>query len=296
MAKIENKNKADLILLLVAIIWGAGFIATEYAIDAGMGTSLIMTMRFGIAAIAMLLFCIKDLKNIDKKSLKCGVIAGFFLFGGFYLQTYGQGMTTVSNSAFLTSTNVVMIPFIVWLVSKKRPKTKIFLLTLTTLVGIGFLTLDFSSGISFAVGDIFILLCAFMFALHISYLGTAATGINVKILTFIQLATSGVLSLASLLLFDIDSVSVQVLIDGGIPATYLALFSTCLCYFLQTYGQQRTTASKAGIILCTEGLFGSLFSVLLGFEALTLGMVIGGIVIIGSIILMESKLDFKQKS
>ncbi len=61
-------SKADLMLLLVAIIWGSGFIATEYAINANMQPMLIMAFRFPIASIALLIGMRGRIKTIKKKS------------------------------------------------------------------------------------------------------------------------------------------------------------------------------------------------------------------------------------
>ena len=46
-------------------------------------------------------------------------------------------------------------------------------------------------------------------------------------------------------------------------------------------------AAQAGVLLSTEGLFGSVFSVLLGMERLTANLVAGGLILLVSIILME---------
>jgi drug/metabolite transporter (DMT)-like permease len=75
---------------------------------------------------------------------------------------------------------------------------------------------------------------------------------------------------------------------------YLGVFSTCLCFFIQTSAQKRTSASKAGIIMSTEGFFGTLFSILLGMEPLTAKVIIGGIVILTAVILTEVKFDSKR--
>lgn len=294
MNKGRFNNSAEILLIIVAVIWGSGFIATEYAIKAGLSASIILTIRFVIGSLIMALFTIKELKKIDKKTLLHGSVAGVILFCGFYSQTIGQGFTNVSNSAFLTSTNVVMIPFIVWLISRKKPNTKTFILAFTTLIGIGVLTLNPAEGLSFGTGDLLTILCAVFFALHISYLGLFSYGLNTKLLTLIQLAVAAIISLFVLLVFDSASINIESLSVGIWPALYLAVFSTCLCYFLQTKAQQNIAPGKAGIILCTEGLFGSLFSIVLGLEPLTASIIIGGIIIITSVILMET--DFKRRN
>ena len=291
--KINKSKLSTFLLLAVAIIWGSGFIATEYAIKSNMPTSLIMTLRFTIASLVMGVASFKDLKYINKESIIVGTIAGVLLFIGFFSQTYGQAFTNVSSSAFLTSTNVVMIPFIVWIITKQRPSLKSFVLAFSTLIGIGFLTLKPSESIGLGKGEIFIVLCAIFFALHISYLGTSARKINPRILTFLQMFVAGICSLTSFLILDRNNITSSMIQNGLLPAVYLALFSTCLCYFLQTYSQQHVSASKAGIIMSMEGLFGTLFSIVLGLESLTSSIIIGGLIILLSVILMEVDIPFK---
>ena len=279
---------ADFLCLLVAAIWGSGFIASQMAIDANMSAALIMALRFTVAALVMLVVCLPKLKQIRLRDLKMGGLAGVFLFGAFYTQIVGQQNTTVSHCAFLTATNVVMVPFIVWAVSRQRPATKTFVLTATTLVGIGVLSITPGSfSLSFNYGDAMTLLCALLFALHITTLGWATKGANVMLINLLQLATAAVISAAVFLLTDVGAAAAADL-QRGLPAVmYLGLFSTCLCYFLQTLAQKHTTPSQAGVLLSTEGLFGSLFSVLLGMEVLTVNLVVGGLIIMASILLME---------
>ncbi len=284
---------AELQLLLVAIVWGGGFVATDYCLYAHMPTLLILTLRFSIAAISMALCSIKEFKNLDKRTLFHGTMAGLLLFFAFYLQIIGQKSTTISTSAFLTATNVIMVPFVVWIISKNRPKLKFFFLAFVTFIGITILTFDPSQGISVNIGALLILLCAVLYAIHIAYLGIVSKGLNVKLLTLLQLATCGIISTILFFISDFSSTPSSAYINGILPALYLGLFSTCFCYFFQTKAQQIVPPSKVGIILCTEGLFGTIFSVVLGLEAFKMNILVGGILIILSVMLSE--IDFKSK-
>lgn len=287
---------ADLMLLMVAIIWGTGFIAVEYAIHAGMSAVLILAIRFTLAAIILLAFTLKDIRKITTSEWIKGSIAGVFLFLGFYLQTVGQTLTTVSNSAFITTTNVIMVPFIVWVFVKKRPTLKIVLLACLTFVGVTILTWSPSGGLSFNIGDLYILLCAVAFACHIAYLELAVKGHSAKRITFIQISVAAILSIVGLVVSE-DLTFQSVNFAQGLPSViYLGVFSTCLCFFIQTSAQKRTSAAKAGIIMSTEGFFGTLFSILLGMEPLTVKVVVGGIVILTAVILTEVKFDNKKAS
>lgn len=284
---IKNSKVADLALILTAIIWGTGFIGTEVAIETGARTSLIIAMRFLIAGLILGVIYFKDIKQMDKKTFISGIILGVMLFAGFYCQTLGQSQTTVSNSSFLTSTNVVMVPFVVWILTKKLPRVKFFVLAFTTLIGIGILTINVSQGISFNKGDIFVLISAVCFAIHIAYLGTATKGMNTKNLTFLQMAVTGILAFVFMISFDRGAFDVDI-VKNVFPATlFLAILCSCVCYYLQTTAQQYTSPSKVAIFLSMEGFFGSLFAVILGYDSLTTNLVIGGIIIISSVILSE---------
>lgn len=292
---IKNSKSADIALIITAIIWGTGFIGTEFAINTGAKTSLIIAMRFLFAGIILFFVYLKELKSLDRKTLKIGITAGIILFFGFYFQTLGQSNTTVSNSSFLTSTNVVMVPFLVWFVTKKAPSTKFFILAFTALLGIGVLTLDFSSNFSFNIGDIMVLCSALCFAIHIAFLGIFANNLNSKLLTFLQMITAGIVSLIFMLVFDTQAIDFTIIKMAFLPTLYLATFSSCICYYLQTTAQQFTTPSKAGIFMSMEGLFGSIFSVILKIDTLTINLVIGGSIILLSVILSEVNINLKPK-
>ncbi len=288
--------KDEMIIVLVTLIWGTGFVVTEYAINANMSPLVLTATRFIIATLTMALFMFKDFKKITQRELKHGIIAGIILTVGFYAQTYGQSLTTVSNSAFITSTNVVIVPFVVWFATKKRPKIKIIFLAFLSFIGVSILTLSSENNFKFNIGDSYMFLCAFAFAVHIVYLGYIVKDNDPKITTFIQISVVAILSTVSMLLFDktpLNSIDLQV----AIPAVlYLGIFSTSLCFILQSRAQRNISPPKIGIIFATEGLFGALFSILLGLEPLTAKIMIGGSLVITSIVLMNINFSKKVKS
>jgi drug/metabolite transporter (DMT)-like permease len=203
-------------------------------------------------------------------------------------------MTTVSNSAFLTATNVVFVPFVAWLMTKQRPKTKVFFLAALTFIGIAVLTVDTVNVGTLNIGDFYVFLCAIAFASHIAYVSIAVKDNNPVQITLIQMLTAAVLSIAGVLIFHPANLA-EIHFSYGLPAVlFLGLFSTCLCFLLQTSAQKRTTPGKAAIILSTESLFGTIFSVIIGFESLTAKIIIGGLIIFTSVTLMEVKLPSKS--
>lgn len=284
---------ADMSLLFVALLWGAGFIAVEYSFKSGMSASLILAIRFSLGALVVFAARFKTIIRMKKKELIKGMIAGSLLFFSFFMQTLGQKFTGVSNSAFITTVYVVIVPFIIWAVKRKPPRLKMFILVFTTLIGVIVLTYTKGTNLfAFSTGDIYLLLCALGFAAHIVFLGVQIQELNTIRITFMQLIVCAVLGTAVFFIFE-DVGALAIDWEMGLPAIlYLGVFSTAVCYFLQTWAQKITTASKAAIIMSAESLFGPLFSIALGFELFRINIVIGGAIILASVILSE--IDFKK--
>lgn len=285
----EKKGKLFLYeaaLLLVGLIWGGGFMATRIAVDEHLSAPLILAGRFLIAAVVFGCAFWKAIRqNISARAAAGGIVVGTFLFLGFSTQTLAMSGTTPSNAGFLTATNVVMVPFLWWMLAKKRPPARIIAACALCLCGIGALSLRFD-GFSFSVGDFLALICAFFFACHIVFTGLFSVRMDAKVLVFIQFATAAVLSVVSFLIFDRDFAPL-LRPNGFLSVAYLGVFSTCLCFFLQAVAQVHVPASKAALFLCTESLFCSVFSVMFGYEPLTIAMAAGGAMILGSVVLAE---------
>ena len=196
------RTKSFLLLVIVALIWGSGFIATEYAIRSGMPTESIMALRFTSAALILGILNWKKLKSCPALTARRGIVAGLFLFFAFYAQTIGQGLTTVSHTAFLTATNVVMIPFFLWLLEKRRPSVRIVVLSMVVLAGVGLMSLKFEEGFVVSAGDAIVLLCAALFALHIIYVGKYCKTDDPTLITFWQILASSIVSIAFMLFMD----------------------------------------------------------------------------------------------
>lgn len=289
MNNLLNKHRTlpTILLFVVAAIWGSGFIASQAALDAGVTPELLMFVRFTIAALIVLATSLGRLRrNMVRQNLRGGLTVGAFLFIAFYVQIVALQYTTPSNNAFITAANVVMVPFVWWGMSGKRPEARIFASSVLCLIGIGVLSVKLSEGISFSAGDLLTLVCAFFFACQIAATGRYAERMDTTVLVFLQFATASILSLGVFLLVDRD-LSPLMTAGGFWSLVYLGVLSTCVCYFLQTVAQRYVSSAKAAIILATESLFGTLFSVMVGYDKLTTAMLVGGSIIIVSLVLTE---------
>lgn len=293
MKEIDKKKSviADFSLLLVAMIWGIGFVATDTALREGITPYYVMTIRFTIAFVLLSIIFWKKLKIINIKDLKGGSIVGIALFLAFAAQTVGLQYTTPGKQAFLTGIYVVIVPFLYWAINKKRPDIYSIAATFLCLIGTSALTLN--GGFNITKGDSLTLLCALFFAAHIVLVGFYTESIDPVILTILQMAVAAICSLIAALMFETMPQSIST--KGIIAAVYLGTFSTMIAYIIQNVAQKYTYSTHAAIILCLETVFGSTFSVVLLSEKFTFKMVVGCIIIFIGILTAETKWEFLKK-
>lgn len=276
-------------LVIVTVIWGGGFVASDMALES-MEPFQIMMIRFLLAAVLMGIISMKALKEMKKREIRAGVLMGIALFFAFALQTVGLQYTTPSKNAFLTALNVVIVPFIAYLILKKKIGIKGIIGAAMSVAGVALLSLrgDFSLGL----GDGLTLLCAVGFAFQIFLTSEFVKKYRATALNFVQMATAFGLSLVSLFFFG--ETNFQVTAKGWLSVLYLAIISTTLCYLLQTACQKYVDETKAAIILSMESVFGTLFSVMILHEIITLRMVVGCVVILAAVIISNLS-DTKEK-
>lgn len=260
-----NEKRANLCLVFVAIVWGGGFIATSIALDT-FTPFMTMALRFMISAFLLLLLFYKRIKNISFSMWKHGGICGTFLFLAFAFQTIGLDTTTAGKNAFLTAANVVFLPYLLWMIKKRKPSLKQMVASFLCICGVGLLTLtDVQEGIN--IGDILSLVCAVFFALHMMSL-EKYQAIDSICLTFMQMLVAGIWSLGALCFVGFQPIAITP--ESIYSLSFLILCSTMMAYLIQTKAQQYTKASTTSLILANEAVFAVIFSALILHEEITI--------------------------
>lgn len=287
-----KKYLGEIGLFGIAIIWGSGFIGTKLALDGGLSTVQTLTLRFFIASVMLGIIFYKKIKeNISKESIIAGALLGLFSFVGFTTQTLGLVYTTVSKNAFITAVNVVIVPFIGFILYKRKLDKIGVISSFMALVGIAVLSLEADLSINF--GDFLTFICAIGFAFHIFFTGEFSKKYNSYVLTVTQFVVAFLLSLILQTVTGETNFSATPV--GFMGALYLGIFSTAIGFLLQTMCQSKVDQTRTAIILSTEAVFGTIMSVLIFHEVLTSRMVVGCIIIFVSIIVAETKLSFIKK-
>lgn len=286
MTKTNNipKGIGDLLLLITAIAWGGGFIGVSKSLDT-LSPFYMIAIRFGIASILMISLFWKRFKTIKKSDILPGCMVGSFLFLGFTFQTIGAIYISVGKLSFLTALNVIIVPFIAFVIFKEKIKQYNLIAGLIAIVGFGFLNLNGETGLSIGGGEFLGILCAMFFAAHIAVLGQYTARIDPIVLATLQMVTCCVLGIICALVFEEPPKAITM--EMAIPVVYLGVFSSFCAFLCQTIGQKYTSASRAAIILCMESVFGTALSVVILKEALTMSMVIGASLILAAVITAE---------
>ena len=272
-------------LILVTVIWGGGFVASDIALES-MKPFQIMMVRFLLASVLMGVISRGQRKSEEKLkdragAIKAGVFMGVTLFMGFAFQIIGLQYTTPSKNAFLTALNVVIVPFIAFVILKKKIGAKGIIGAVMSVFGVALLSLNGNFTVS--LGDGLTLFCAVGFAFQIFFTSEFVKKYPASVLNTVQMFTAFVLSAISLMIFGENDF--QVTTQGWLSALYLGVVSTTICYLLQTACQKYIDETKAAIILSMESVFGTIFSILILHEVVTVRMVIGCAVILAAVII-----------
>ena len=178
--------KVDGSLVAVTVIWGATFVLVKQAL-ADVSTLLFLTLRFSIAAVALALIFRKEFRAPNASaSLRRGVLAGIFLFGGYVLQTAGLKFTSASKAGFITGLYVPLVPLIGGLAYRKLPQISELMGVAIAVAGTILLTVQ-KDILNIAGGDLLVAGCAAAFACHIVILGRFAPTSNLGVLTVAQI-------------------------------------------------------------------------------------------------------------
>ncbi|WP_339229339.1 DMT family transporter [Oceanobacillus sp. FSL K6-2867] len=274
---------ADLLMLLVTIFWGASYLFMDMGLHSLSEFNLI-ALRFGFAFIIVLPILFRRLRRIDLNILKYSFILGFILFLVFTLITFGLNTTTTSNAGFLISLTVVFVPLINTFILKRKLESKIIISIVLSMIGIGFLTIQFPFHIK--LGDLFCVMAALLYAAHIIIVSFAVKEVNPLNLGMLQLGFTGLIGLVFSLIFETPALPSTA--KGWTAILALSILCSALGFILQIVAQKYTSATRTGLIFSLEPVFAALFGYLFINEVMSSGQFFGAFLVLFSIIFMSA--------
>jgi drug/metabolite transporter (DMT)-like permease len=278
----KNSIWATLALLAVAATWGAAFVLMKDAINRQPFMDFLAT-RMTIAVAVMALAQPKRIARTDRETIKYGTILGLLLAGGYITQTIGLELSTAAITGFITGLYVVLTPILGWLILKKKTTRKVWFGVALATIGLALISIK-SQSLSIGTGELWVALCALLFAAHIVGLGRWSPNRDPYALTVIQLS---VVAIACWALALKDGYQVPPDPQVWIAVIFTAVLSTAVAFLVQTWAQGHMDPSRVAIILTAEVVFAALFSVAVGQEQLALKTIIGGTLLIAAMLLVE---------
>lgn len=257
----NTKLKGNLMMLLTAFLWGLSFISQSKGVEnlSPIAFNGIRSILGGIVLLPVIFF-FRPKEKINKTLIIGGTVCGVLLCIASTLQSIGMVETSPGKAGFITALYMIIVPIIGLFIGKKPTKA------VTAAVAVAVVSLYLmcvKEGEQIVKGDIYVLVCAFVFAGHIlaiDYFSPKADGVK---LSCIQFFVCGIIDIIWAFLFDMDNISLTKITDCYLAIGYSGIFSCGVAYTLQMVGQKYTDPTSASILMSLESVFATLATVIL---------------------------------
>lgn len=283
-----KRHTGGILLVLVA---SAGFgtlaIFGKFANAADLNTTTLLAYRFTIGAVLMwggLLF-LGRVRRLNRRQLQVAMIlgllyavfSGLFFWGLLYIPAGVAGIAFYTYPAYVYAISVTLL-------DERLSKLKIAALVVA-VSGVGLIVSgDASAADPLGVG--LVLVAAMGYAIYISGSRVALGAIDADLLAGVVLIVTSV----SFVAFGIASERLVVPTgsDQWLVVLGISVFGTALPIFLYVSGLERIEASRASIIGTSEPLVTVLLGVALLGEVITVGIGLGGALVLLGVALIQS--------
>jgi drug/metabolite transporter (DMT)-like permease len=284
--------RANLLMLIAAMIWGSAFVAQRLSLDA-IGPFLFTGLRFLLGALIVLtlIVCVRRpaLAELSRREpggarelLGAGALLGVVLAASISLQQIGLQYTKVANAGFISSLYVVIVPLLGVLF---RHRTGIATWLGASLAAVGMYFLSVDEHFSMLYGDWYQLAGALVISVQMMLVGRFARRHDTLMLALVQFVTCGVTCLAVGL--AVEPVSLAVLARAAPTIAYGGALSVGVAYTIQVVAQKYAAPSHAAVIFSMEGVFAALAGWLVLGETLSTRAMFGCALMLAGLIVCQ---------
>jgi drug/metabolite transporter (DMT)-like permease len=274
-------SKVDLVLLAVAIVWGASYLSAK-AITPFATVPAMLSVRFAIATLAMVAIWLIRRKKFSRTDITLGIIFGLTQSAIMTVETYGLKITSATNAGLLISLTIIFTPIMESAWNKRWLPRSFFLAAVGAIVGVALLVTG--NGIQEPnLGDVLLFVAAIVRAVHVTAQGVLTRNKEASSFNMILMQCLT----ATVVFFVVDVQGAFDAIETFGPAQwagtlFLALFCSVFAFVAQLWAIRRTSASRSSLLLATEPIWAVVIAVLFGGETLALLGIVGAAVIIAS--------------
>ncbi|WP_367320158.1 DMT family transporter [Streptomyces sp. HUAS ZL42] len=267
---MSNARRTDAVLLLVAIVWGSSYLSAQTA-TAALPVLTVLLARYALSALA----CVGLMtarrhgpRRWTRAEVRAGLPLGVTQAAVLVVETYGVAHTTAANAGLIISLTIVLTPLLDRSGHPGGLPPSFFAAAGVCVVAVGLL-MSGSGFHALRLGDLLMLAAAGVRAVHVCLVGRLTTDRTIR-----PLHLTAVQTLVGTVLFLPAAVPGLPDLARAGAATwtqllYLALFCSVFAFLAQTWAVQRTSASRASLLLGTEPVWAAAFGVALGGEHLT---------------------------
>ncbi|MFD8419494.1 DMT family transporter [Streptomyces sp. NPDC059466] len=272
----------DLPLLLVAVVWGASYLAAK-DVTTARTVIAVLVLRFAVALPVLVAVGWRSLRALSAAQWRGAAVLGLILSGIFLLETYGVVHTSATNAGLVISLTMIFTPLAEAAVTRVRPARAFLAAAGLSVLGVVLLTQ--SGGFTRpSPGDLLMLLAAAARTVHVLVMSRskAVRGAAALPLTTVQLGTA--VLVFALLSAGAGTTPWGAAADFGAREwaglLFLAVFCTLFAFFVQMWAVRRTSPSRVGLLLGTEPLWAAAAGIALGGERLGAAGLLGGVLVV----------------
>lgn len=281
---MSKQKKADFMLLLVTLFWGASYYMIDISLR-DLQPMMLNAVRFLVAFALMGAVFFNKIKSVSKETLKYACIAGVAMSGAYLCCTLGVLHTSLSNAGFLGGLSVIFTPILGLIFKKQIPTGKFAVVAILCIVGVGLLTLN--GGFKPAAGDLLCICGSLSFSCNLLITETAVKNKSVDPfqMAIYELGAVAVLMSIGALIFEKPSLP-QTPVTWA-TTLFLAIFCSGVSITIQVLAQRHTTANHVGMIYTLEPMFVALIAYCFAGEVLSVKGYTGAAIMMSAILLME---------
>lgn len=283
MTDRPEKLRADLVLLVLCIIWGTSFPLMRASVR-DLNPALYLAARFWIAVGLLLPFFLKHRRTLSPSAWRRGFFLGAAMFAGMFCQTAGLKYTSASNSGFLTALSVILVP--VWNRLFRGRGLRLQEGAGLLLASAGVVLIAGAGLGGFNRGDALTAAGAVAFSVQIVLIESFVGRDESLPYAWMMIFWTAVLATLAAPFFGPLRLGGGPGIAAGI--VYLGVFATAAGFWGQTRYQPRTSSTAAAVLYATEPVFAAVFARIFLAEFLTPGGWLGGALIFAGICVHET--------
>ena len=290
------KIKSLILLFLTAVIWGIAFVAQSVGMEYVKPFTFngVRCLLGGVVLLPVIYVFSKkktteEKKTEDKNALWLGgTLCGLCLCAASCFQQIGLQYTTAGKAGFLTALYIVLVPMIGIFFKKKCSP---FVLGSIVLATVGLYLLSIKEGFYIETGDIYVIICALIFSIHILVIDHFSPKCDGVKLSCVQFFVSGVI--ATIIALIIEKPEFTQIMAAWLPIAYAGILSCGVAYTLQIIGQKGINPTVASLVLSLESVVSVLAGWLLLNQSLSARELVGCVIMFTAIILAQ--LNFEPR-